>query len=261
MSSDKYTLNSGFKKYINVIYECFADILCPKKCIMCDKMIDIGTKVSICKKCRAEISSSGRVIGDSETTYKEAVASVVYDGNVRNAMMRYKFNGMKYLHSTFSWLILEKIKNRKFMECIDVICPVPIHPMRNREYNQSALIARDISEFFEIPLIEDLILKIRHIKPLSTMSFRQRRIFIRDSMTFNTDYDITGKTVLLVDDTMTTGATLFECSRILKLYGAADVYAAAACYVKKDENDEKDDEEMANDGGLISYADADKLTD
>ena len=80
------------------------------------------------------------------------------------------------------------------------------------------------------------------------MTYIDRRLFVRNSMIMNTKYNISGKSILIIDDIFTSGATIAECARILKIYGAEKVYAATACYAEFDKKAEEDD----NEGGTAN---------
>lgn len=206
----------------------------------------MGSEFCICDECCTIVGKFGKVTVDDTTAYEEIISALEYDLGVRDAMIRYKFDGKRYLSHTFAHAIYQKIVGREFLNEIDIICPVPVHRRRKRDYNQSALIAHDISLWTGIECIDDLLLKIKHIKPLSTMKYINRRVLVRDSMIVNMKYNISGKKIMVVDDIFTSGATIAECARILKIYGADVIYGITACYA----NHKKDDIEEDNEGGM-----------
>ena len=107
----------------------------------------------------------------------------------------------------------------------DIITPVPLHPSRKRErgYNQSELLARGISKSTGIPMTAELLARIRNTPPQVSMSTPEER---RKNVVgaFECVGDVAGKRVLLVDDVVTTGATVAECSAQLRNAGAASVW-------------------------------------
>lgn len=226
---------SKIKNGVAVSTNFAVDMICPKICIICGGFADAGSSMSLCRICRTAVHKFGKSSVDDRVAYEEAVCALEYDNSVRDAMMRYKFGGKKYLYRTFAEVLLHKLENRSFMSEINTICPVPLHPLRVRDYNQSALIARYISEHTGKEYIEDLLIKTKNIRPLSTMNYTQRRQFVRNTMNPNFKYDLSGRSILIVDDIFTSGATISECARILKIYGAHKVYAAAVCYAKPGE--------------------------
>lgn len=230
----------SIRKVFTFIYNIFLDILYPKRCIICNCKINIAMKICICSDCKPFLKSKGQVVRDTSKFFEEAVSPLEYEGNTKEWMREFKFRSKKYLGSTFSFAISEKIKDRDFLKTVSLICPVPIHPLRDREYNQSEIIARDISNKFSIPLIADMLLKISNVKPLSKMDFKLRSRMIKSAIEFNVKYNIEGKIICLIDDIYTTGSTANECARILKMYGAKKVYVLSACHTPKNETGENE---------------------
>ena len=228
-----FTDKNRMKTIILKLGDVFCDIIAPRRCIICNCFVNIGSNVCICLDCRDKLVGFGKFIVNDGKCYNEAVCALPYEGYVRNSMAEYKFRSKKYLYKTFADAVYGKIRDRSFLKEDCIICPVPMHPNRDRNYNQSELIARRIGELTGIEVIPDLLVKIRDIKPLSSMGYSMRRLSIRDSITLNvTAYDIFGKNIILVDDIYTSGATTNECSRILKSYGCAHITVLTACYTE-----------------------------
>ena len=107
----------------------------------------------------------------------------------------------------------------------DVIVPVPLHPSRERErgYNQSELLAHGISKTTGIPMANGVLARTRNTPPQVSMSTPEER---RRNVVgaFECVGDVTGKHVLLVDDVVTTGATVAECAAQLRQAGPASVW-------------------------------------
>ncbi len=222
------------------IYNYVLDIIYPKNCVVCNRMMGIGVHVCICRKCRPHIKQQFKSVRDNNKHFEEAVCALEYSGHTREAMKEFKFRGKRYLAQTFGVVLYNKIKDRDFLNDVFLICPVPIHPLRDREYNQSELIARYISKLSLIPNCSDLLIKIKNLTPLSTMNYASRKSLIKSAFAFNIKYNIKGKTVCLVDDIYTTGSTVNECSRILRMYGAKRVYVISACYADITKEGEKE---------------------
>ncbi len=112
----------------------------------------------------------------------------------------------------------------------DVLVPVPLHisRLRQRRYNQAALLANAIGRMARKPVIPDALVRRRATVPLGPLGFEARRLALQDSIAVRTK-QLGGKHILLIDDVMTSGATAHECARILLLAGAlrVDVLTAA----------------------------------
>lgn len=108
----------------------------------------------------------------------------------------------------------------------DWVVPVPLHPFRVwwRGFNQSELLARPISEKLGIRYGNGLLRRVRNDPKQVGLSGRRRWENVRGAFAASNPAVVKGKTILLVDDVMTTGATLSECARVLKRAGAEKVY-------------------------------------
>lgn len=105
----------------------------------------------------------------------------------------------------------------------DVIIPMPLHPIRLRErgFNQAMEISRYISKHMGIMLLPDSCSRIKHTLPQTGLPWKNRQKNIRKA--FSCKIDLSGKHVALVDDVMTTGATLNELAKTLRQQGAAEI--------------------------------------
>lgn len=109
---------------------------------------------------------------------------------------------------------------------VDLIIPVPLHAkrLRWRGFNQSVLLGRQISRAYNIPMDVFALLRNKETPPQTQLTEDERRRNVRAAFGLNPDRSIEGRSILLVDDVYTSGATLNECSRTLKKHGAKEVY-------------------------------------
>jgi len=107
----------------------------------------------------------------------------------------------------------------------DLIVPMPLHPTRlaERGFNQAAEIARRLARRLEIPWSPEGCRRIRDTPPQAGLELKARRRNLRGA--FTCDLDLTGKCVALVDDVMTSGASLDELAKVVRKAGAAEVHA------------------------------------
>lgn len=105
----------------------------------------------------------------------------------------------------------------------DLIVPLPLHPSRLRErgFNQALELARPVAATLGLPLDSRICTRIRHTPAQAGLPWKKREQNIRGA--FHCARDLSGRRILLVDDVMTTGASLDECARTLKLHGASEV--------------------------------------
>jgi ComF family protein len=109
----------------------------------------------------------------------------------------------------------------------DCIVAMPLHPVRLRErgFNQSLLLARHISRKLHIPLLPNACERVRNTPPQSALPWKERDKNMRQAFSCKADSGVRGKHVAIVDDVMTTGASVGELARALKQAGASEVSA------------------------------------
>ena len=162
-----------------------------------------------------------------------------FGGPVRDAIHRLKYKGERSAAGPLGALMAEHLKLRfdsrwpgshrpgsRWPSSVDTLVPAPLHPrrLRSRGYNQSALLAREIGDRLNLPVREDLLVRVRNTRPqVETQSPQERRDNVAGS--FECRADATGLNALLIDDVATTGSTLSECATALKAAGAVRVYA------------------------------------
>ena len=184
----------------------------------------------LCKRCENQLKINTVFKIDSYTDnitkyYDEHMYAFVYDGIVRKTIINYKFNDKSYIYKTLSNYIL---KNENFVENIksyDIIIPVPISNKRNKErgYNQSGLIAREISKITQVMMNTKTLYKKINIVPQSTLNKEEREQNIKNAYSIKNAKNIQNKKILIFDDIYTTGSTVNECSKILKENGAKEI--------------------------------------
>lgn len=109
---------------------------------------------------------------------------------------------------------------------VDLMMPVPLHPsrLREREFNQSLLLADRLSRRFHVALCYDNLIRLRRTEPQTELSRAARLKNLRRAFAVLRPGEIDGKRILLVDDVMTTGTTVNECAKALRKAGAADIF-------------------------------------
>lgn len=149
---------------------------------------------------------------------------------MRNALLRFKF-GMKVSYAkTFAAFIFTELSAQNINP--DIITYVPVHFLRrgSRGYDQCELLAHELSKITGAEL-KKLVKKTKHTKPLSTLSGAERKKSVKNVYKYIGKEDFSDKTILLLDDIITTGSTISEVSRILKPY-CSKIYICAAAAVE-----------------------------
>ena len=142
----------------------------------------------------------------------------LYEGSLAEAINQLKFHGLKRLAKPLGRLLLSFD-----LSGMDGIVPVPlsIKKLKERGFNQSLLFARVISRDKKIPLLMDILFKKKETPPQTRLSGKERLSNLRNA--FIVKGDVRGLRLVLVDDVMTTGATVTECSKQLMNAGAKEV--------------------------------------
>ena len=202
------------------------DYVYPKVCGFCNKII--STEYT-CKNCQEKLKymyESERQLVSVNKYFDILICSYKYNGIIRSKILQYKFKNKKYLYTTLSQRLIELLN--MYSNEIDIIIPVPIHFMRafNRGYNQIFLIARFIAKKIDKELKNNILKKVRNNKPQSLLTANKRKNNVYNAYKLIRADAIKGKTILLIDDIYTTGATVNECSKVLKENGAKKIIVA-----------------------------------
>jgi ComF family protein len=147
-----------------------------------------------------------------------------FDGVVRQAIHELKYQNLRAIAGLFARLLNDYLTTDPLPG--EVVVPVPLHPKRLRErgYNQSQLLARELAKLNKLPLVDDCLIRAYHSPPQArTASVEERRRNVAHAFSCR-DQRLKGKQVLLIDDVSTSGATLDACARALKEGGASSVW-------------------------------------
>lgn len=116
---------------------------------------------------------------------------------------------------------------------MQLIIPLPLHAdrLRERGFNQSAELARAIGKHLKLTVDHSIAFRNRATPPQAEQPLKERHKNVRGA--FECRADLSGKNIILVDDVMTTGATVNECSRVLRLHGATEISVVVAARALK----------------------------
>ena len=220
------------------------DLLFPPQCLSCDAIVDRpGTLCATCwggiafigsPRCavcglpfdfdQGEDAQCGVCLRDPPP-YGRARAVLRYDAASRDLVLGFKYRDRTYAASAYAgWMARA---GAELAGAADLVLPVPLHRLRlfRRRYNQAALLALALGRANEIPVATDLLVRRRNTRPMGGLSPAQRARNLRGAFAVrpNRGARLRGKRVLLIDDVMTTGATVGACARTLIGAGAGAV--------------------------------------
>lgn len=152
-------------------------------------------------------------------------------GDYRDEFMKKTIKHFKYRYAqgvgdVLSALVLEYLNMHAIQKQFDMIIPVPLHTRKklSRGFNQSETIALGVSSYFHAAVCVDIVVRKRNTQPQSTVSVKKKLKNIKGAFFVTDTGQILGKTILLVDDVVTSGATLNECARALHAAGAKEIW-------------------------------------
>ncbi len=163
---------------------------------------------------------------DREPAFEQARSAVRFRGGVKDVLHRFKYSAATHVSRDLATLLHACVRTHFGRECLDAVTYVPLHAakQRARTYNQARLLAGDLAKLMRVPLADGCLDRERHTATQTRLSARERVQNVRGAFVSRNGSWIHGRRFLLVDDVMTTGATVAECSRVLKEAGAAGVW-------------------------------------
>lgn len=209
------------------------DLIFPPKCLLCGSLLE-KNELDLCKSCR--VHGPEQPSAKIKHSYLDSwLALWYYEGNVRRGLLRYKFYGKRSYVRGYGRLLAMRILREREGQ-FDLITWVPISRRRRakRGYDQVELLAQAVGRELGMETARCL-RKRRHTPPQSGIKgAAERRANVLGAFEPVEPERFRGRRVLLLDDILTTGATLSECARVLLTAGAVEVHAAAIAAAKYD---------------------------
>lgn len=212
--------------------ETLLDWVFPPKCGGCGQ-----SGQWLCAQCLAQVnyvnsSPGARTIAATHPGLHAALRSVHsvawFEGPLRSAIHNFKYNGQRVLAGPLANLLVRDWERVRLP--VDTIVGVPLHPQRQKErgYNQSHLLAAEFSRATGIPSANHALRRVRHTLPQVTLTAAERWQNVQGAFQGEPSV-LAGKSILLIDDVCTTGATLEACARAALDAGARAVWAMTVC--------------------------------
>jgi ComF family protein len=212
------------------------DFCYPCTCAHCNKLCATGEflcdgcleelvaleQTAACERCGAPLASEGMpcpfCLGKGIRNYRRVLRLATFDEPLKGLIHQMKYHRQWALAEQLGGRLLARERVKAMLAEIDVLVPVPLHFFRQftRGYNQAALLARCASKASGKPVIRAL-KRVRHTASQTQLHSRKRRFDnLRNAFRLTNGEAIRGKRVLVIDDVMTTGATLKEVARALR---------------------------------------------
>ena len=210
--------------------------LFPSKCVLCHKLLE-DNETDMCHSCRATapiVRNSKRKVPNIAQT-----ASVwYYKEDVRSSIHRFKFNNTRFYANIYARFLAMKLLETDFLDKIDVITWAPVSLKRRfkRGYDQGQLLATALGKELNLPVAR-LLRKKRHTAAQSELKdAAARRANVQGAYIPSDPKQTKNRTVLLIDDVLTTGSTASECSLVLHTAGAKEVYLATVALTEHEKS-------------------------
>ncbi len=199
-------------------------------CLFCGKTIDPSAPSDCCEACETQIKEQKLALSAGEAP---TVFLYWYDGPVRLGLHRFKYGGKIALGQVCGRRLAEEFLRRGEQAHV-VTCVPRAKDGKPRLYNQSRVIAREMAKITGLPFDDKLLFKRKGMltQPECPTRLARKENAEKAFRKGPSTRDITGKTVVLVDDLYTSGATTEACSAVLKKRGAARVLVYTACRAK-----------------------------
>ena len=221
------------------------NFMLPAICPLCNKPLAADAGIGFCPACQQQIPQlpaatcrrcalpyptdisddhlCGICLPEQKPLFERVVAAGIYDAALKDAIHRFKYRGKINLDRPLAELIANRLTD---LDPVDLVLPVPLHHkrLRQRTYNQSALLARLLARKLNRPLSLHLLIRHRDTPPQQGQSASARKSNLKNA--FSLTQPLNGEHILLIDDVLTTGATARECCRVLKKNGAGKVTVA-----------------------------------
>ena len=223
------------------------DFVFPKICPVCNEIVSGGTG-GICFDCEKRLPyvgndycmKCGKPVDEDEEfcfdclrsahVYDEGRAALVYDEITSKSIYRFKYNHKREFAKAYGKIIYERLGSKIASWDVDVMIPVPVHKSKKKKrgYNQAKLIADELSKRLNIPVCNTLVVRNTATTVQKELSAAARQNNLKKA--FNvTRNDVKYRSVLIVDDIYTTGATVDAMARCLKGVGIQNVYFVSLC--------------------------------
>ena len=225
------------------------DIIYPDLCLICrHKLYAQRADSFVCPGCWAKIKKNtppfcrrcGRHLKERSLTgnicpscvrrppiFDRAFCPCSYEGVLKELIQDFKYRNKDFLGGILSSLMAEFIREYELpLEFIDSIIPIPLHKtrLREREFNQSQILAAHLSEEFGIEMLTEGLIRNRSTRAQADLEGEARLENVKGSFSVKQAEKVRGKNILLVDDVLTTGATSSEAASALKSSGANIVF-------------------------------------
>jgi len=207
------------------------DFLFPPACAACGSRME--WEDGLCGACRIRLATMSRIYEAPERMIENIDSVTVllpYTEDARRVIHGLKYHGMPETGAFLGKLLAAKTMKAADLTTDALLVPIPLHPLKLRErgYNQSERIARGMSEISGFPVAEDIVRRLRHTGTQTSLTAGERIRNVAGVFALTGERSVEGAAIVIVDDVLTTGATVSDCARVIREGGASSVHVAVA---------------------------------
>ena len=199
-------------------------------CMVCGRPLDAGIHPRIQRPAMEERREKCGACEREKIWYDKGAGTFLYTGDIQRSILRMKFHNRRD-HLDFYAAALVHAHGR-FLQQIhaDGIVPVPMHRRKKKErgFDQCDLLARRLADLTGLPVLDGVLERVRYTRPQKGLHAAERRANLHNAFAVR-DLPADIRCVILLDDIFTTGATLNEAARTLRMAGAEHVYVLTVC--------------------------------
>jgi ComF family protein len=211
-------------KYLYELWDDFISLLLPRLCCGCGTHLLRNEKI-ICTECYVSIPRTGYHLsednpvsrlfwGRCNITRASAFSYYTKGSRIRSIIHNLKYRGIREAGTEMGRIYAASLKGSQFLSGIDMIIPVPLHPLRERKrgFNQSDMICDGFSEISKIPVRKDILKRVALSDTQTRRSRYDRWLNVEGIFDIADNREIEGKHLLVIDDVITTGSTIEACA-------------------------------------------------
>ena len=217
------------------------DFIFPGRCAVCDTVLPWGQR-EICEECIKKIEyldgptcfKCGKPVRAEEEYcydcrtkehYFTAGAAVFSYEYIRLSLYRFKYSGRQEYAAFYGRQMAYRMEEKRRLWKPDALVPIPLHKrkLKTRGYNQAELVARELSRYWGIPVVNNLIVRCKNTKPMKGIVGTDRQNNLKKAFKLGVN-DVKLNTIIIIDDIYTTGSTIDAVSKVCLDAGIGKVY-------------------------------------
>ena len=224
------------------VYQDILSILFPKYCIGCQQICS-SKENFLCPSCRHELRETSFHLQPNNPMkekfwgripIEQAMALLYYQkgGVTQKLIHALKYQGQEQIGKWLGEWYAQRLLASNSLQTVEVVIPVPLHPkkMKKRGYNQVTLFGKAIAQALQVPFLEDVLLKQTYTSSQTKKHWLERQESHSEQLFLAKIAPIQNKHILLVDDIVTTGATLTRCASLIIENASASVSLTCMAY-------------------------------